>query len=146
VTGTDGKTYPARQPEPAPAAETAEERDQRERVEGFQRSANRLRQALAGWSELVGLRDNNWRADIIAHLTDIERERLDKAERRLHTASEDVVAKGLEAFADALAAFDAIRDNRQFEEAGFSTFEDYCATRWGREVSEVLEIAREATR
>jgi plasmid maintenance system antidote protein VapI len=58
--------------------------EQRERDEGYQRSANRLRQALAGWSELVGLHTNKWRDDIIANLTDLERERLATAERRLH--------------------------------------------------------------
>jgi ParB-like chromosome segregation protein Spo0J len=58
--------------------------EQRDLNEGYQRAANRLRQALAGWDQLVRFRDYVARDDVLALLSDIERERIADIERRLH--------------------------------------------------------------
>lgn len=44
---------------------------------------------------------------------------------------ERVIQTGLRSFVAVGSALKAIRDRRLYREAGFSTFENYCRTRWG---------------
>lgn len=82
VTGTDGKTYTL-QPKPAPPAMSPEEQREADLVEGDRRLARYLELAISNWPTLVSLRTNPRRQQIVAHLSEPDRQRLAEMEARI---------------------------------------------------------------
>jgi hypothetical protein len=56
--------------------------------------------------------------------------------------NEDTISKGLVSFMDVGRALMEVRDGRQFHEAGFDTFEEYCQRRWDLSQSRAYQVIR----